>query len=263
MSSVDFLNQGIYVLALAALCAGFVDAIVGGGGLIQIPALFSGFPTEAPATLFGTNKLSALGGTLVSAGRYLKQIRLPLKLMLFASIVAFLTSIFGAWALTFISPVFIRVSLPAILLGLLIFTLVKKNSAFAHDPMQDSFHTRLILFLGVAIIGFYDGFLGPGTGSFLMFFFVSFLRYDFLHAAAATKVINCVTNIAALCLFIPAGHIQWGLAVVMVVFNILGGLLGSSMAMRLGSDFVKKFFIGVVLLLIIKTAIDSYRLIGF
>ncbi len=251
------------MLALAAFGAGFVDAIVGGGGLLQIPALFSVFPKEAPATLFGINKVSAVGGTFVAATQYIQKVSLPKKLMFYAGLFALFGSFLGAWTVTQISPDFIRQLLPIILLILLYFTLKNKNFGLSHQHQSENGKSIAIVALGCLAIGFYDGFFGPGTGAFLMFLFVRFLGFDFLHGAAATKIVNCISNLAALALFIPTGHIHWRVALWMMAFNVIGGIVGSRVALKGGSHLVRRFFIVLVLALALKTANDSYHLWDF
>ena len=255
---IEYLSIKLCFLMFAAFFAGLIDSMVGGGGLIQVPALFSSFPNAAPATLFGTNKLAAIGGTFTSAINYLRVVKLPVRAMCIAAIFALGGSFLGAYTVTLVSGDFVRIFLPCLLLGLLIFTLVKKNMGLKHHPQLNTLQARVFLTLGVGAIGFYDGFLGPGTGSFFMFLFAHFLGFDFLHSAAATKVLNSVTNLAALALFIPTGHIDWSVAFVMLVFNILGGRIGSGLALKNGSQFIRKVFIVVVLVLIVKTASDAY-----
>ena len=259
----DILSYGVVVLALAAFFAGFIDAIVGGGGLLQVPALFSVYPKESPATLFGINKLSAIGGTFVAATQYIKKVKLPKKLMLYAAVFSFVGSFLGAWTVTQISPDFIRKLLPFVLLLLLAFTLKNKNFGLTHQVQTQNFRSIFFASVGAFGIGFYDGFFGPGTGAFFMFLFVRFLGFDFLHGAAATKIVNCLSNFAALALFIPTGHIHWGIALWMMIFNIAGGIIGSAFALKHGSRVVRLFFIWVVLALVLKTANDSYHIIDF
>jgi uncharacterized protein len=259
----ELISYGFVLLAFAAFIAGFIDAIVGGGGLVQIPALFTVYPKEIPATLFGINKLSAIGGTFVAATQYIKKVSLPKKLMFFAGISSLIGSFCGAWTLTLVSPEFIRKLLPFILFILLFFTLRNKNFGLNQYRANESLSSLLIASFGGLAIGFYDGFFGPGTGAFFMFLFVRFLGFDFLHGAAATKIVNCLSNFAALALFVPTGHIHWRLALGMMFFNILGGIVGSAFALKHGSKMIRRFFIGIVLILILKTANDSYQIIDF
>lgn len=255
---IELLSLKMILLMSAAFFAGLIDSMVGGGGLIQVPALFSSFPNAAPATLFGTNKLSSIGGTFTSAVNYLRVVKLPIRFMTIASIFALLGSFLGAYVVTQISAEFVRMILPGLLLALLFFTLIKKDMGLSHKPRLEGFRSQIFITLGVGIVGFYDGFLGPGTGSFFMFIFAHYLGFDFLHSAAATKVLNSVTNFAALALFIPTGHVDWSVALAMLIFNIAGGKIGSSLALKNGSQFIRKVFIAVVLILIIKTAADAY-----
>ena len=259
MHFFDFFEISFFFLGALAFTAGLIDSIVGGGGLIQVPALFVAFPNEAPATLFGTNKLASLGGTAVAAKKFLSSVQLPGKVVFYGGLCALVGSFLGAWAVTQISANFLRQCLPPILVGLLIFTLLNKNMGMVHQPFTSSKYKFFILISGSSLIGFYDGFFGPGTGMFLMFLFVHFLGFDFIHGAAATKVINCITNFAALALFIPTGHIDWGVALWMMSFNILGGFTGSRLALAKGSVLVRKVFILVVVLLILKTSNDSFH----
>lgn len=252
------ISQSLFLMA-SAFIAGLIDAIVGGGGLIQIPALFAIFPNTTPATLFGTNKLSSIGGSLAAAKQYIRVVKLPFKQMLIAGIFALIGAFLGALSVTHVPSTYVRMLLPVVLVGLLIFTLIKKDGGLAHNPRLKDKHSKFLLTLGVGAIGFYDGFFGPGTGSFLMFLFVHFLGFDFLHAAAATKILNSITNLAALALFIPTGHINWTVGLMMLVFNVLGSRIGSELALKNGSQLVRKVFIFIVLVLIVKTATDAFH----
>ncbi|SMC75815.1 TSUP family transporter [Polynucleobacter kasalickyi] len=259
MSFSEFFDASIFFLGALAFIAGFIDSIVGGGGLIQVPALFVAFPGETPATLFGTNKLASLGGTAVAAKKFLSSVQLPRQVFLLGGLFALLGSFFGAWAVTQTPANFLRQCLPFLLVALLIFTLINKNMGMVHQPFTNTKQKFSLLVFGTGLIGFYDGFFGPGTGMFLMFLFVQFLGFDFINGAAATKVINCITNFAALALFIPTGHINWTIALWMMFFNILGSFSGSRLAIAKGSTLVRKVFILVVILLILKTSNDSYH----
>jgi uncharacterized membrane protein YfcA len=259
----EFLNQATLFLGLAAFFAGFVDSIAGGGGLLQVPALFSVFPREIPATLFGINKLSSIGGTFLATTQYLKRVELPKKIMLVSGIFAFIGSFLGAFAVTQISPDFLRKLLPVILFSLLLFTYRQKSFGLIQQAQLEDFNTLFLTAFGSLFIGAYDGFFGPGTGTFFMFLYVKFLGFDFLHGAAATKVANTVTNLAALTLFIPTGHIHWQIALWMMCFNMVGGVCGSRYAMKKGSKFIRVVFLFIVFSVGVKTANDSYHLIDF
>lgn len=144
------------------------------------------------------------------------------------------------------------------LLGVLVYTLARKDMGRNHTPRYSGrAETLIACAIGLAI-GFYDGFFGPGTGSFFVFLFVRLMGYDFLNASASAKLLNMATNLAALALFTLKGHIWWHLAVPMAVANVLGAMLGTHMALRHGTGFVRGIFIGVVSLLILKTGYDAF-----
>lgn len=246
------------IVSLASALAGFIDAIVGGGGLILLPALFATFPSAPPATLLGTNKSASIWGTAMSTWQYGRKVQLPWRAMAPAALVGALGSFAGAWAVTQISPDFLRKFLPVVLIGVLAYTLARKDMGRHHTPhYRGNTETWIACAIGL-IIGFYDGFFGPGTGSFFVFLFVRLMGYDFLNASASAKLLNLATNLAALVLFTLKGHIWWHLAVPMAVANVLGAMLGTHMALRHGTGFVRGIFIFVVSVLILKTGYDAF-----
>lgn len=247
-----------FILAFGAFFAGLVDAVVGGGGLILIPTLFSIFPQTAPATLLGTNKMAGICGTASSALTYAKKVRIEWGAAVPAAIAAFILSFSGAFVVTHIPTELIRKSLPFILLALVIYTLTKKQFGQTHNPLLSGTKEKVAAILIGSAVGFYDGLFGPGTGSFLIFLFIKFFGYDFLRASAISKVINVATNFAALLWFSYSGHILWQLGLIMAVFNIGGALVGSRLAIKYGSGFVRILFIIVVCLLIVKTSYDAF-----
>jgi uncharacterized membrane protein YfcA len=242
----------------ASLLAGFVDSIVGGGGLILVPALFAAFPTTHPATLFGINKGASICGTAVATVQYARRVDMRWAALLPAALVGFAGSLAGAWLVTEISPQFLRKILPMVLLGVLLYTLAKKELGQHHAPR---FSGRAEIWAACCIglvLGFYDGFFGPGTGSFFVFLFVRWLGYDFLNASASAKLLNTATNLAALLLFAYKGHVWWHFALTMAIANVLGSLLGTHMALKHGAAFVRVVFIFVVSALILKTGYDAF-----
>lgn len=250
--------EWIFITSASAF-AGFIDAVVGGGGLILVPALFATFPTNAPATLLGTNKSASIWGTIFSAWKYKKKIKIPLYPLVIASLLGGIGALVGAWVVTVISPEFLRKVLPFILLFVLCYTLVKKDLGLEHLPKYTGKKEILVASSIGLTIGFYDGFFGPGTGSFFVFLFVHFLGYDFLHASASAKILNISTNLAALVIFGLKGHVWWHLAIPMALANILGSYFGTSLALRKGTKFVRMIFIFVVVVLIIKTGFDGFK----
>lgn len=245
-------------VSLASLLAGFIDSIVGGGGLVLVPALFAVFPTAHPATLFGTNKGASIWGTGIATLQYSRKVNMPWHALVPAAVAGFAASLGGAWLVTVVSPEFLRKVLPAVLLMVLLYTLAKKELGRHHTPRFTGATEIAIACAIGAVVGFYDGFFGPGTGSFFVFFFVRLLGYDFLHASASAKLINTATNLSALILFTLKGHVWWHFAVVMAVANVVGSIGGTHLAMKYGTGFVRTVFIGVVTALILKTGYDAF-----
>ncbi|GAB1437205.1 TSUP family transporter [Sphaerotilus sulfidivorans] len=247
-------------VTLAAGLAGFVDAIVGGGGLILLPTLFAVHPSALPATLFGTNKAAAIGGTAWACSQYARRVTMNWGTLAPAAVTALLASFAGAWLVTMVPATGLRKALPLVLLVVLLYTLWRKDLGRVHAPHLSPRREAL---RGSAIgagIGFYDGFFGPGTGSFFVFLLVRALGYDFLHASAGAKLLNTATNLAAIALFAAKGHVWWHVAAVMAVANVIGSLLGARLALRHGAGFVRGIFIAVVSLLILRTGWDALRL---
>jgi len=251
------------LLGLAAFVAGLVDAVVGGGGLIQIPAIFATFPKEVPATLLGTNKLASMFGTAVAAAKYSRQVAVAWSTAAPAAIAAFVLSFCGAWTVTRVPGDFVRSLLPLILVAVAVYTFRKKDLGAVHAPRHSGMTERLLAMGAGAAIGFYDGFFGPGTGSFLIFLFVRFFGFDFLSASAAAKIVNVACNVSALLWFGYSGHLIWQLGIMMAVCQILGSLVGTRLALKHGSGFVRKLFLVVVGLLIVKTAFDTFKRLGW
>lgn len=245
-------------VAGASLLAGFVDAIVGGGGLVLVPALFAAFPTTHPATLFGVNKSASLWGTAVATVQYARRVQLPWHALLPAAALALLGSLAGAWLVTVVSPDFLRKVLPLVLLAVLIYTLIKKELGREHAPALRGWREAAVAGAIGLLMGFYDGFFGPGTGSLLVFLFVRVLGYDFLHASASAKLLNSCSNFSALALFAFKGHIWWHYALVLAVANVAGSLLGTRLALRHGASFVRLVFVLVVSALILRTGYDAF-----
>lgn len=248
----------LLIVSLASLLAGLVDSIVGGGGLILVPALFATFPGTHPATLFGTNKSASVWGTAIATVQYSRRVQMRWAALLPAAAAGFAGAFAGAWVVTVIDPGFLRRLLPFVLLAVLGYTLAKKELGRTHAPRFAGGHeTGIAALIGLGI-GFYDGFFGPGTGSFLVFLFVRLLGYDFLNASASAKLINTATNLAALILFAFKGHVWWHFALAMALANIAGSLIGTRLALKHGAGFVRGVFIVVVSALILKTGFDAF-----
>ncbi|HKY01915.1 MAG TPA: TSUP family transporter [Burkholderiales bacterium] len=246
------------ILGIAALLAGMVDAVVGGGGLIQVPALFAVYPTASPPTLLGTGKMSSIVGTVGASVRYVRHQPVAWAVVLPAALAAFLCAAMGAYAITLVPAEPLRKALPFILLVLLLYMLRKKDLGLVHQPRHNVAQQRRIATGGGALVGFYDGILGAGTGAFLKLLFVRGLGFDFLTAAAPAKLVNVGANLGALLVFGFKGHIWWALGAWMMLNNFIGGQIGSWFAIKKGAHFIRVVFIAVVGALIVKTFFDAF-----
>ncbi len=248
----------ILLAATASFFAGFVDSIVGGGGLILLPALFAIFPGAPPATLLGVNKGSSVWGTASATWQYARQVKLPWHALLPGAGLALAGSFAGAWMVTQVSPDVLKRLLPLVLLLVFVYTLVRKDFGQVHAPRMQGRTEMVAMGCLGGVVGFYDGFFGPGTGSFFVFVMVRWLGYDFLHASASAKLLNTASNVAALTWFGWAGHVWWGLVLFTAVANVAGSLLGARLAIRHGAGFVRIFFMLVVGALLVRTAAQAY-----
>jgi len=248
----------LLALGFAAFCAGLVDAVVGGGGLIQIPALFTAYPSLLPATLFGTNKLASVVGTASAAVQYAHRVAIPWRVALPGATAALVGAWFGARAVAYLPPTVLRPLILLLLVLVAIYTFIRKDlGAVSREPAHGLRSAWLAVGIG-GVIGFYDGFFGPGTGSFFIFLLVRFLGMDFLRASVTAKILNVSTNVAAIGFFVFNVAILWKVAVVMAACNLGGALVGSRLALRHGAVFVRKVFLGVVVALIGKLAFDLW-----
>jgi hypothetical protein len=254
---MDALPPGLLALVLAAFLAGGVDAVVGGGGLIQIPALFALHPGEPAATLFGTNKCASIVGTANATWRYARRVEMPWRTILPAAAAAFAFSYAGAAAVAWLPKDAVRPLILALLVFAAVYTLQRKDFGQAHAPAHAGHRELIYATLLGGVIGFYDGFFGPGTGSFLIFLFVRFFGFDFLHASAGAKVVNVATNLAALAYFVPNGYWLPVLAAAMAAANLGGSMAGTWLALRHGSGLIRRVFLLVVGVLIVRFAWDT------
>ncbi|MDI9332489.1 MAG: TSUP family transporter [Alphaproteobacteria bacterium] len=248
----------LLLVTLASALAGFMDAIVGGGGLILVPALFATYVAATPATLLGTNKSASVWGTSFATWQFSRRIALPWRKLWVAVAVTWVGSWLGAYALTLLSPDFLRKMLPMIMLLVLGYTLARKDLGHTHAPRWEGRQETVALCLIGFVIGCYDGFFGPGTGSFFVFLMVRLLGYDFLNASACSKLLNATSNASALALFSWQGHVWWHLTLALAVANVAGSLLGTRLALRHGTGFVRTMFILVVATLTLKTGYDAF-----
>ena len=251
------LATGLLLLS-ASFLAGFVDSIAGGGGIVQLPALLIGLPNSPAAEVLGTNKLSAVFGTTTAAALYRKQIKPDPKVLIGMAIPAFFGSAAGALLASRIPTSSMRPMILVLLIAVAIYTWLKpdlgKLENLRHVPKQ---RIQIGAIAG-AVIGFYDGIFGPGTGSFLMLILVATLGYAFITASAIAKVVNVATNVGALIVFGINGAVIWQIGIIMGFANITGAIIGSRLAIKGGSTLVRKVFLLVTIVLIVRVGIATF-----
>jgi uncharacterized protein len=239
-------------MGLTGVCAGWVDAVVGGGGLIQLPALLLGFPQVSPVQILATNKLGSVCGTSVSAVTYYQRVKPDLNTAIPMALLAFCGSLIGALLASHIPRAAFSPIILVVLVGVGAYTLLKPELG-RHTDLRFSRRPHVLAATAVGFgVGMYDGLLGPGTGSFLVFALVGLLGYTFLQASAKAKIANVATNLAALAIFIPAGAVMWKVGLLMGLGNLTGGYLGARTALARGAGFVRIVFVIVVAAFIVK-----------
>lgn len=256
MTSPD--TYTLVLLCLFAFSAGFVDAIAGGGGLIQTPAALVLLPQFPVATVIGSLKIPAFSGTAFATIQYLKKVVINWQLAGIMCATAFMAAFAGSELLTMVSNQYMKPVIFIVLIIVAIYTYTKKNfgqhTAKAHTVKRQTFYALLISLL----IGFYDGFIGPGAGSFLVLAFISFLGFDFLHASANAKLVNLSTNLGSILLFLCKGTILWSVAIPMALCNALGGMLGAKLAIAKGNQFIRIFFMLIITATLFRFGYDVF-----
>jgi uncharacterized membrane protein YfcA len=245
--------------------AGLIDGMVGGGGLIQLPALLLLLPEVPVPTVLGTGKVASLAGTSASAFRYLRGlagVAINWRTVGAAAVVAGGFALLGARAVSGLDKNAVRPLVLALLVLMAAYTFWRKDFGSLHAPRLRGSRE---LWTGVALgagVGFYDGFFGPGTGSLLLFAFVGLFGYDFLAASASAKVVNVATNIAGLAYFVSTGQVLYHYALPMAACNVLGSTLGARLALRHGTGFVRVLFLVVVSGFILRLGWDAWQARG-
>jgi uncharacterized protein len=250
--------EEIIYLCLFAFLAGFIDSVVGGGGLIQVPALFIFLPGVSIATIFGTGKLASIAGTTSAMVKYVRSVKINYLAILPAAAAAFICSFLGARALSHFDANLARPLILILLILVAVYTFIRKDFGSLHAPKLTNAKEKLYGLLMGMIIGFYDGFFGPGTGSFLIFIFIGIFGFNFLAASAASKVVNVATNLSALLYFIYKGHVLYEVGIPMAICSIIGSQLGTRTALKRGTGFVRALFLVVVSGIILKFGYDTY-----
>ncbi len=240
------------LLCVFSVLAGFVDAAVGGGGLIQLPAALILLPGVPVPAVLGTNKFASFFGTSFAVQRYARHVAFDWSIILPSALAAFVCAFLGARTVTLLNPDFLRQVVLGLMIVVAVYVFFVKDLGLVHAPKHG---LRKARFFGIAIgasLGFYDGFFGPGTGSFLIFAFVGIFGFDFLSASASAKAINWATNIASLIYFTSTGNVLYRVGIAMAACNIIGAVIGTRLAIAKGSRFVRIFFLVIVCALIAK-----------
>lgn len=251
-------SEKLIILCLASFIAGFVDSIVGGGGFIQLPALILALPGAPLVTLLGTNKIVSVTGTAFSAWRFSRAIPYVRALLFPAIVTSFFASLLGAWTVSVVDAQILKPVFTVLLI--LIFLLTIRNQTFGMEDHDPNVHVPMWKPVSIgAIVGFYDGFFGPGTGSLLIIAFVGLMGMTFVQGSAYAKMINLTTNVAAILLFVSKGAFLINVALPMMVFNVLGALFGVRMALLKGNTFVRGLLRVIVFATIVKLAYEVWR----
>jgi uncharacterized membrane protein YfcA len=254
MPAFELTTDIFIILFIGGFCAGFVDSIAGGGGLISLPVLLAvGLP---PQLALGTNKLQGSFGTFSASYNYIRNGKVDLKEALLGIVFTFIGAALGAWLIQRLNPVFIKHLIPILLMGAFIYTLKTKDLGF--KERQAFMEKRLFFFVFGMGLGFYDGFFGPGTGSFWTVALMVLLGFDMTKAAGVTRIMNFTSNIVALCVFIVGHNVLYSAGISMAGGQVVGARIGSGLAIKNGARFIRPIFLAVVFLTIIRLSYMYY-----
>jgi uncharacterized protein len=243
----------LIILIVFGFLASFIDSVVGGGGLIALPALL--FTGLNPAGAVATNKLASTIGSLTSTFMFYRSGKLDIKSVIKLFPLTFIGSMFGAWTIHLINPEVLKPLMLVMLAAVAIYTIFKKDWGSISTPKKLSIRHFIIFVVAIFAIGFYDGFLGPGTGSFFIFAFL-LIGFDFLKAAGNAKFLNFGSNIAGLLMFMFLGQVNYTYGLIMGIAQFAGAICGSKFAIKRGSSYVRALFIAVTCLLLAKNIYD-------
>jgi uncharacterized membrane protein YfcA len=242
------------ILVLGGFCAGFVDSIAGGGGLIALPVLLSvGLP---PHLALGTNKLQGTFGTLSASLNYIRNGKVHLREVATGLIFTFCGAGLGAWFIQLLEPGFIRHIIPIMLFAVFFYVLWAKDLGVKNR--KAAMDRRIFFFIAGTVLGFYDGFFGPGTGSFWMAALILLLGYDMTQAAGTTRIMNFTSNIVALAVFVIGHKVVCSAGISMAIGQFIGARIGSGLAIRKGARFIRPIFLAVVFLTIARLGYLNY-----
>jgi uncharacterized membrane protein YfcA len=253
------MDYNLLLMCVAALMAGFVDSIVGGGGLVQVPALFILYPHFAIPRIIGTNRFASFMGTAVAGFQYAKIVEIPWRTVVYAGIGAGVMAYLGAKISDLIEEQILKPIILTLMTAIAIYTFKKKDLGQDEKLKHDLTKVPIYGLMIGSMAGFYNGFVGPGTGSLLVFGFVSIIGYGFLKASAVSKVVNVIADVASLGFFLTQGYVQFEIAIPMMICNMGGSYLGSKMAILKGNSFVRSFFLFVIFALILRFGWDILK----
>lgn len=256
---MDLAPHIIALLIAGSTVAGFIDAVVGGGGLIMIPLLLILAPGLPDATALGTNKLTSIAGTGSAAVRMLRRVTVDRNLLTIAAPVAGLCSAGGALLATMVSNDVLRPIVIVLLVTVGIYVTLRPG--FGQEAARVSTVTKakwLLALAAIAVIGAYDGFFGPGTGTFLIITLTALLSRSFIESSAMTKVINTSTNLGGLVVFAALGHVWWALGFALAISNIIGAQIGARMVLNKGTGFVRIMLLIVVIAMSARLGYDLW-----
>ena len=259
-----YINRGmdidIWLIVLATLgsfLAGFIDAVIGGGGLIQVPILLILFPQFPHTSIIATNRMSSIAGTLVAARQYIKKIKINYGFIAIAGVLSGIASYMGTFVMKAIPNETFKTILFVIIGLLTLYTVLRKSMGLV-DVSEKNKHKHVIFaFIGI-VLGLYNGVIGPGTGTLLVFALVQFIGFNFLMSSAYAKLINAISDGSSLIAFLMQGAVVFTVAIPMLIANMCGAYLGSRMAIQNGNKFIRVFFIIVMVLLLGKLAFDIW-----
>ena len=254
MESIDISSTTLLMLLLVGLLSGFIDSVAGGGGLLALPALlFVGLP---PQVALGTNKLQGSFGTLSAGWNFISKKQVSLGKAMPGILFTLIGASTGALLVQSLDPAFIEPLIPPLLLLVFFYTLFSRQLGRKDNPAKIK-PSRFFILFGL-LLGFYDGFFGPGTGSFWTVAFMFFAGFNMTRATGYTKIMNFTSNIVALTWFIMGGNIIWSIGLTMAAGQIIGARIGSGMAIRKGAAFIRPLFLTVVFLTIIRLAYINF-----
>ena len=252
------MTNEIIILCIAAFAAGFIDSIVGGGGLVQTPVTIITLPQHPLATLLGTTKIPSIFGGGIAAIQYSLRVKINWKLLIIMCSIALAAAYAGSKTVAVVSNTFMKPVLFVVLIIVAIYTYTKKDFGLSVKTTLNKKKETIYAVLFALLIGFYDGFIGPGAGSFMLLFFISILGFDFLKASAHSKLLNVFTNLGSIIYFSGSGHILYQYAIPMALFNFTGSLLGARLAILKGNKFIRIFFLIVVAGTIMRFGYDIF-----